>query len=82
MSPKTAIRVRVAKWPLIAVTIVALSIMSAVVLMAAIAWTTFGYRTTATKYLADVVTESAVAVNDTSAVTEFGIQSGMYPYNI
>jgi len=66
MSSKTLVRTRVAKWPLIA----ALSVVSAVALLATIAWTSVGHWTTSSEYL-DLVTELVTVHGG----TEFHMQS-------
>lgn len=79
MGSNTLARARVARWPLIAAIAVAvLSVMSAVALMATIAWTSVGYRMTSTDRYVDRVTE-LVSIDHTVAA-EFDVQSGKYLY--
>jgi len=70
MSSKTLVRARVARWPLIAAAVAALSVVSAVALLATVAWTSVGGRTSSGEYL-DLVTAELVTV----VVTEFDSQS-------
>lgn len=77
MSSKTSVRAPTARWPLIA----ALSVMSAAILVATIAWTAIGHlQAMSTERLDGTVTELVIAGNDT-VVTEFDehiSQSGKY----
>lgn len=77
MSSKTSVRAPTAKWPLIA----ALSVMSAAILVATIAWTATGHlQATSTERFDGTATELVIAANDT-VVTEFDdddSQSGKY----
>lgn len=62
MSSKTSARAPTAKWPLI----VALSVMSAGILVATIAWTTAGQlQATSTERFDGMVPELVIAANDT-----------------
>lgn len=67
MSSKTSVRAPTAKWPLIA----ALSVMSAAILVATIAWTATGHlQATSTERFDGTVTELVIVADDTVA-TEF-----------
>jgi len=76
MNPKTSVRAPTVKWPLV----VALSVLSAAILVAAIAWTATGHlQGTSSERFDGTVTELVITVNDT-IVTDFDeiSQSGKY----
>lgn len=76
MSPKTSVRAPTVKWPLI----VAFSVLSAAILVAAIVWTATGHlQGTSSERFDGTVTELVITVNDTVATDLDGVsQSGKY----
>lgn len=76
MSPKISVRAPTVKWPLI----VTLSVLSATILVAAIAWTATGHlQWTSSERFDGSVTELVITVNDTVATDFDGVsQSGKY----